>query len=100
MLPDSSAHGLGDAAEPLYAVVFAAPELWANWFSKTIAEHGLVRGLDGGDDYYMAWLSALEDLPAEHEIAAPDEVSRLRRAWKTAYMNTPHGAPVHLKEVD
>ncbi len=29
VLPDSGAHGLGDAAEPLYAVAFAASELWA-----------------------------------------------------------------------
>ena len=29
VLPDSAAHGLGDAAEPLYAVVFPASELWA-----------------------------------------------------------------------
>ncbi|MBD3662370.1 nitrile hydratase subunit beta [Sulfitobacter sp. TSTF-M16] len=30
VLPDSSAHGLGDAAEPLYAVVFPAAALWAH----------------------------------------------------------------------
>jgi nitrile hydratase len=30
VLPDSAAHGLGDAAEPLYAVAFPASELWAN----------------------------------------------------------------------
>tara|TARA_B100000780_G_scaffold127031_1_gene89040 strand:- start:376 stop:1056 length:681 start_codon:yes stop_codon:yes gene_type:complete len=30
ILPDSSAHNLGDAAEPLYAVAFSASELWAN----------------------------------------------------------------------
>ncbi len=29
VLPDSNAHGLGEAAEPLYTVVFAASELWA-----------------------------------------------------------------------
>ncbi|MCB1363441.1 MAG: nitrile hydratase subunit beta [Rhodobacteraceae bacterium] len=29
VLPDSNAHGLGEAPEPLYAVVFAAGELWA-----------------------------------------------------------------------
>jgi len=29
VLPDSSAHRLGDAAEPLYTVVFKASELWA-----------------------------------------------------------------------
>jgi len=28
VLPDSSAHGLGEAAEPCYAVAFAASELW------------------------------------------------------------------------
>jgi nitrile hydratase len=34
VLPDSAAHRLGDAPEPLYAVAFAAGELWAN------PEHG------------------------------------------------------------
>ncbi|SDW56947.1 nitrile hydratase [Ruegeria halocynthiae] len=29
VLPDSNAHGLGEAPEPLYAVVFQASELWA-----------------------------------------------------------------------
>ncbi|MCF6233959.1 MAG: nitrile hydratase subunit beta [Rhodobacteraceae bacterium] len=29
VLPDSNAHRLGDAAEPLYTVVFKASELWA-----------------------------------------------------------------------
>ncbi|WP_171210554.1 nitrile hydratase subunit beta [Ruegeria sp. HKCCA5426] len=29
VLPDSNAHGLGESPEPLYAVVFAASELWA-----------------------------------------------------------------------
>ena len=30
ILPDSNAHGLGEAPEPLYAVVFPASELWAH----------------------------------------------------------------------
>lgn len=30
VLPDSNAHGLGEAPEPLYAVVFPATELWAD----------------------------------------------------------------------
>ncbi len=30
VLPDSNAHGLGEAPEPLYAVTFAASELWAH----------------------------------------------------------------------
>lgn len=30
VLPDSNAHGLGEAPEPLYAVAFPASELWTN----------------------------------------------------------------------
>ena len=30
VLPDSNAHGFGEAPEPLYAVVFPASELWAD----------------------------------------------------------------------
>lgn len=30
VLPDSNAHGLGEAPEPLYAVVFKASELWTH----------------------------------------------------------------------
>lgn len=30
VLPDSNAHGLGEAPEPLYAVAFPASEIWAN----------------------------------------------------------------------
>ena len=30
VLPDANAHGLGEAPEPLYAVVFPASELWAH----------------------------------------------------------------------
>lgn len=30
ILPDANAHGLGEAPEPLYTVVFPAAELWAN----------------------------------------------------------------------
>ena len=30
VLPDSNAHGLGEAPEPLYAVAFPASELWAD----------------------------------------------------------------------
>ncbi|UWQ91936.1 nitrile hydratase subunit beta [Rhodobacteraceae bacterium M382] len=30
VLPDSNAHGLGEAPEPIYAVAFAASQLWAN----------------------------------------------------------------------
>ena len=45
-----------------------------------------------------AWLAALESLLAEQDIAPPEDVTRLRGAWETAYLETPHGAPVQLKD--
>jgi nitrile hydratase accessory protein len=74
---------------------------WPEWtarFSKTLAAHGLSRELDGGDDYFLAWLETLEGILAEIGQAAPPEVERLRDAWEHAYLSTPHGAPVHLPE--
>jgi nitrile hydratase len=51
ILPDASAHGLGEAAEPLYAVVFAASDLWAQ------PEHP-------GDEVVLdLWQSYLEPTP-------------------------------------
>lgn len=93
--------------EPWHAQVFALTVhlneaglfAWPDWtarFSRTLAEHGLTRELDGGDDYFTAWLATLEALLAELEKAAPDEVERLRASWETAYLTTPHGDPVRL----
>ena len=76
---------------------FAWPD-WADRFSGTLARHGLTRDLDGGDDYFNAWLETLEALLAEDGAAEPGEVARLRAAWEAAYLRTPHGAPVHLDD--
>lgn len=72
---------------------------WPEWtarFSATLAAHGLERQLDGGDDYFNAWLDTLETLLADLGAAAPAEVEQLRDAWEAAYLSTPHGDPVHL----
>ena len=74
---------------------FAWPE-WTARFSATLARHGLEKELDGGDDYFNAWLETLEGLLADLGQAAPEEVERLRAAWEAAYLSTPHGDPVHL----
>lgn len=73
---------------------------WPDWtarFADTLAAHGLKKELDGGDDYFTAWLETLEALLAEKGTAAPDEAARVRDAWEEAYLSTPHGAPVRLK---
>ncbi|MBO9412907.1 MULTISPECIES: nitrile hydratase accessory protein [unclassified Ruegeria] len=70
---------------------------WADRFSRTLKQHGLDRELDGGDDYFNAWLETLEHLLAEQGAAASEEVSSLQSAWEEAYLTTPHGQPVHLR---
>lgn len=74
---------------------FAWPD-WAKRFSETLARHGLDRDLDGGDDYFNAWLETLEDFLAENDTVTPSEARELKDAWANAYLTTPHGDPVRL----
>lgn len=76
---------------------FAWPD-WAAAFSNTLKAHGLHKELNGGDDYFQAWLVTLEDLLAAKGIAEADEVAALKRAWEAAYLSTPHGDPVTLRD--
>ncbi|UAB90796.1 nitrile hydratase accessory protein [Ruegeria sp. SCSIO 43209] len=95
-------------AEPWHAQVFAVtvalneagrfdwPD-WAERFSNTLKRNGLKKDLDGGDDYFHAWLETLEALLAEQGEAPTDDVQDLRNAWEEAYLTTPHGHPVQLR---
>lgn len=72
---------------------------WPDWtqrFGATLARHGLNRDLNGGDDYFAAWLETLEGYLSELGMAQPGAVNTLRDQWEAAYLATPHGAPVTL----
>ena len=96
-------------AEPWHAQVFALtvhlnetgrfawPD-WAERFSATLKRHGLSRELDGGEDYFNAWLETLETFLDEDGAAVKGEVTPVKEAWEQAYLTTPHGAPVRLSE--
>lgn len=95
-------------AEPWHAQVFALTVhlhdlgrfSWGDWaarFGATLARHGVSRELDGGDDYFAAWLETLEAMLADEGTAPPSDVETLRSAWEEAYLSTPHGQPVHLR---
>lgn len=71
---------------------------WTEAFGAMLKEQGRARVLDGGDDYWQAWLETLEGLLARAGLAGPDEVEAMRRAWRSAYLATPHGHPVRLAE--
>lgn len=72
---------------------------WGQWvarFSAMLARHGLSKELNGGDDYFAAWLETLEAILAEDGAAVPEEIESTRSEWENAYLVTPHGAPVSL----
>ena len=72
---------------------------WPDWtqaLGAALKERGATRPLDGGQDYYAAWLAALETMLARRGLALPAEVEATRDAWERAYLATPHGQPVKL----
>ncbi|MEP1963439.1 nitrile hydratase accessory protein [Tateyamaria sp.] len=77
------------------AGLFAWPD-WAARFGATLKQNGLERDLNGGDDYFAAWLETLEALLADSGAAAPDDVQLMRTKWEAAYLRTPHGMAVKL----
>lgn len=76
---------------------FSWPE-WAERFGATLKRHGLTRALNGGDDYFLAWLEALETFMADRDLATADALGQMRAAWERAYLRTPHGSPVTLDD--
>ncbi len=95
-------------SEPWHALAFALtvhlsergaftwPE-WADVFGTALADRRGDHGpLDGGSDYWAAWLVALERLLSDRDLAAAGDVQRMRDAWEAAYLATPHGAQVTL----
>lgn len=75
--------------------VFSWPE-WAECFGATLKQHGLSKELDGGDDYFAAWLEALEIMLTGRNLAIDDEISDMVGLWRDAYLSTPHGQPVTI----
>jgi len=71
---------------------------WAARFGATLKAHGLARELNGGDDYFTAWLETLETLMKDLGLAEAGALAAMRGRWEKAYLLTPHGHPVHLEE--
>jgi len=71
---------------------------WAARFGATLKAHRLAKELNGGDDYFSAWLETLEKLMKDLGLAEAGALAAMQDRWKTAYLNTPHGRPVHLEE--
>ncbi len=89
----------------LFALTVALSEAghfaWPDWtaaFGATLKAKGAAGPLDGGADYYAAWLETLEALLDRAGLAGRDEARAMRAAWERAYLSTPHGEPVRLSD--
>ena len=74
---------------------------WAGRFGKNLAVAKTVKitageGLDGSDDYYQIWLQTLIEVMQEKELIDTEMLASIKAQWRDAYLQTPHGKPVHL----
>ena len=94
-------------AEPWQAEAFACTLqlsrqglfTWAEWvavFSAEIKTAPVRAGESHNEAYYRQWLTALERIVGQKGAASPAEIDTRQEAWRQAYLNTPHGAPVEL----
>ena len=91
--------------EPWHAQVFALavalneaghftwPE-WTELFGANLQTLRAANNLTGDEGYYVAWVSALEQMMIQKDIVAPDALTSMKSLWTEAFLNTPHGAPV------
>ena len=71
---------------------------WSDTLGKELREAQTRRASDDITTYYKAALRALEQLLGQHTDISKSEVSKKRDDWEQAYLATPHGQPVKLKE--
>lgn len=72
---------------------------WTEWvevFSAEIKVHPQQPGEGSNAAYFRQWLAALETIVARKGAASPAEIDRRQKAWRQAYLNTPHGESVEL----
>lgn len=72
---------------------FSWPE-WTEMFGANLAKLRQEKDLDGSDDYYVAWVTALEQMMVEKDIVVPGMLSDMKTLWTEAFLRTPHGKPV------
>ena len=92
----------GPFAAPWQAQAFALAVALQDRGLWTAAEwaEALGAALREDDDYYRAWLAALEGLVVEKGAASGDSLTSYAAAWVRAEERTPHGKPIELSDAD
>ena len=71
---------------------------WSEWAETLGAElrKAEQRGSADPEDYWRAWLSALERMLASKQLAESADLADLREVWRRAAEATPHGKEIRL----
>ena len=88
-------------AEPWHAQLFATTHTLASaghfeWKDWTNHFSAALKSSDGDAAYYEIWLEAFEEFLIIRHLADNEGLAKLKGAWTSAYLRTPHGAPVEL----
>ena len=77
--------------------VFTTTE-WSETLGEELRRAERRSAPDNAATYYEAALKALERLLERSGLAAPEALAARRAAWVRAYLATPHGRPVELRD--
>ena len=73
-------------------------EEWSNTLTETISRAEAEGGPSDGSDYYVNWVTALEQILKHKNLADALSLASLKAEWERAYKLTPHGKPVSLSK--
>ena len=73
-------------------------EEWPNTLTETISRAEAEGGPSDGSDYYVNWVTALEQILKCKKLADDLSLASLKAEWEQAYKLTPHGKPVSLNK--
>ena len=60
-------------------------------------QRSLSKNLDGSNDYFSCWLNALEEILIIKKVSNKYTLMLLKEDWTQAYLSTPHGKTVNIK---
>ena len=83
-------------ADALVANGVIAADDWADALGAALQKRSKAGEADNAELYYRAVLDAVETLLVGSGDVDRDDVSKLEKQWRNAYLNTAHGQPVEL----
>ena len=72
---------------------------WSQAFSEALSLKSSNGAIVEDEDYYLVWLKTIEEFLAQNGKLKSDELTSYFDAWRAAFLSTPHGQPVKLKNL-